>query len=147
MLTLLWIVAVLAGFLALAYVNAPGRAWIGAVAVALAASWALHALPFMANLLLAVVFIVLAIPLAVPTLRRRLVSDGVLAKFRKLMPPMSQTEREALEAGTVGWDGELFSGRPDWSRLLTTPPPVLTPEAQRFLDDDTEKISAMTTDW
>ena len=33
----------------------------------------------------------------------------VLAAFRKVLPPMSQTEREAIEAGTVWWDGELFS--------------------------------------
>jgi acyl-CoA dehydrogenase len=74
--------------------------------------------PAALNLLLTLVFIVLAIPLAMPTLRRKLISDGVLGMFRKVMPPMSQTEREALEAGTVWWDGELFSGRPDWQRLL-----------------------------
>ena len=72
-----------------------------------------------------------------PSLRRKLVSDGVLRAFRKVMPPMSQTEREALEAGTVWWDGELFSGRPDWQRLLATPFPALTPEEQRFLDEET----------
>ena len=147
MLTLLWIVAVLAGFLALAYVNASGRAWLAGIAVALAAAWGFAALPLVANLLLTVAFVVLAIPLAVPALRRKLVSDGVLAAFRKLMPPMSQTEREALEAGTVWWDGELFSGRPDWKRLLSTPRPTLTPEEQRFLDEDTEELCAMTTDW
>jgi len=63
------------------------------------------------------------------------------------MPPMSQTEREALEAGTVWWDGELFSGRPDWRRLLATPRPALTADEQRFLDQDTEELCAMATDW
>ena len=53
-----------------------------------------------------------------PALRRKLVSDGVLAAFRKVLPPMSQTERDAIEAGTVWWDGELFSGQPDWAKLL-----------------------------
>ena len=53
-------------------------------------------------------------PLNVPALRRKLISDGVLAASARCMPPMSQTERDAIEAGTVWWDGELFSGRPDW---------------------------------
>ena len=58
-------------------------------------------LPIAWTLLLAVAFVVLAIPHAVPTLRRKLVSDGVLGLYRKVMPPMSQTERDAIEAGTV----------------------------------------------
>jgi len=147
MITALWITAVVLGLLALAYVNASGRMWGAGIVVVLAVSWALHALPLALNVLLTAAFIVLAIPLAVPTLRRKLVSDGVLAAFRKIMPPMSQTEREALEAGTVWWDGDLFSGRPDWSKLLTTPHPTLTAEEQRFLDDDTEKLCAMANDW
>ena len=71
----------------------------------------------------------------------------MLAAFRKVLPPMSQTEREAIEAGTVWWDGELFSGRPDWKRLLATPAPTLTPEEQRFLDHEVEELCAMVTDW
>jgi acyl-CoA dehydrogenase len=128
MLTAFWIIAVLIGFLALTYVNASGRVWGAGIAAALLVSWLLHALPLVLNVLLTAVFIVLAIPLAIPTLRRRLISDGVLTAYRRLMPPMSQTEREAIEAGTVWWDGELFSGRPDWNKLLETPPPSLTPE-------------------
>jgi acyl-CoA dehydrogenase len=60
---------------------------------------------------------------------------------------MSQTERDAIEAGTVWWDGELFSGRPDWRRLLDTRYPTLTPEEQRFLDQDVEELCALVTDW
>ena len=147
MLTILWIIAVFIGLTALAYVNASGRAWGIGIAVALAAAWALPALPLALNLLLTAVFIVVAIPLAVPALRRKLLSDAVLGMYRKVMPPMSQTEREALEAGTVWWDGEMFSGRPDWQKLLATPAPALTVEEQRFLDEETEALCAMTSDW
>ena len=70
-------------------------------------------MPIIPYAVLAVVLAIAAI-LAIPPLRRSLISDRVLAVYRKLMPPMSQTEREALEAGTVWWDGELFSGRPAW---------------------------------
>jgi acyl-CoA dehydrogenase len=97
--------------------------------------------------LLAAFIVLLLLPLAFPALRRKLISDGVLAMFRRLMPPMSQTEREALEAGTVWWDGELFSGRPNWRRLLDFPRPTLTPEEQHFLDHETETLCAMTSDW
>ena len=135
MLTLLFLVIVLIGALALAYRNASGSAWGIAIAVALAASWYAHLLPLALNLLFTAAFVVFALALAVPALRRKLISDGVLSAFRKLMPPMSQTERDALEAGTVWWDGELFSGRPDWQRLLDAPRPKLTDDEQRFLDN------------
>ena len=147
MLTLIWIVAVLAATLALAYVNASGLAFTAAIAVALGVAWFAHTIPGWLALALTLVFIVLAIPGNLPTLRRKLVSDGVLAAFRKLMPPMSLTERDAIEAGTVWWDGDLFSGRPNWRRLLDTRYPSLSAEEQRFLDHDVEELCAMVTDW
>ena len=147
MLTLLFLFVVAAGALVLAYVNASGRAWGVAAAVALTASWLAHALPVALNGLLTIAFVALAMALAIPALRRGLISDGVLAAFRKLMPPMSPTERDALEAGTVWWDGELFSGRPDWRRLLDAPRPALSPEEQRFLDNEVATLCGMTSDW
>ena len=80
-------------------------------------------------------------------LRRVLVSRPLYALFRKVLPPMSQTEKEALEAGTVWWDGELFSGRPDWNKLLSEPAPALTPEEQAFLDGPVEELCLMLDDW
>ena len=147
MLTVLWLVAVLAGAVALAYVNASAFVWTAAIAVGLGAAWGLHLLVPWITLVLTVAFILLAIPLNVASLRRKLISDGVLSAFRKVLPPMSQTEREAIEAGTVWWDGELFSGKPDWRKLLDVPRPVLTPEEQSFLDNETEELCRMTTEW
>jgi len=147
MLTMLFLLAVLIGALALAYVNASGLTWGVAITIALAVAWGAHALPLAVNILATAALVVLAIPLLIPALRRKLISDGVLSAFRKLMPPMSQTEREALEAGTVWWDGELFSGRPNWRRLLDFPRPALTPEEQHFLDHETETLCGMTSDW
>ncbi|MBA3776375.1 MAG: acyl-CoA dehydrogenase, partial [Betaproteobacteria bacterium] len=99
--------------------------------------------------LLTFIFVVgvIAVSLALPGVRRRLISDRALSAFRRLMPPMSQTERDALDAGTVWWDGELFSGRPDWDRLLAMPVPTLTVEEQRFLDEDVETLCGMVTEW
>jgi acyl-CoA dehydrogenase len=147
MLTILWVIAILIGALALAYVNAGGIAWSAAIAVALLAAWAGQLLPTAVTLALAVVFVVLALPLLIPALRRALISNAVLAAFRKVMPPMSQTEREAIEAGTVWWDGELFSGRPAWRKLLDVPPPKLTAEEQRFMDNEVQQLCEMVTDW
>lgn len=63
------------------------------------------------------------------------------------MPPISETEREALEAGTVWWDAELFSGRPDWNKLLSTPVPALTSEEQAFLNGPVQELCRMLEDW
>jgi acyl-CoA dehydrogenase len=147
MLTAFFLLVVIVAALALAYVNAIGRAWGLAIGVALLVSLSAHLLPLAVNVLLAIVFVALAVALAVPALRRSLISDAVLAKFRKLMPPMSVTEREALEAGTVWWDGELFSGRPNWQRLLDAPRPSLTDDEQHFLDHEVEALCGMVSDW
>jgi acyl-CoA dehydrogenase len=85
--------------------------------------------------------------LAAPPLRRPLVSNRILAAFRKVMPPMSPTEADAINAGTVWWDGELFSGRPDWAKLLGFPRPALSAEEQAFLENETEELCRMAPDW
>jgi acyl-CoA dehydrogenase len=70
-----------------------------------------------------------------------------LKKYRRLLPSMSATEREALDAGTVWWDGELFTGGPDWRKLMSAKVPVLTPTEQAFLDGPCEQLCAMLDDW
>jgi len=75
--------------------------------------------------LVSLIFILIALPLNLPVLRKRWISAPVLQIFRKIMPSVSQTEREALEAGTVWWDGELFSGKPHWKKLLSLTPATL----------------------
>ncbi len=90
---------------------------------------------------------VFVLVLGVPLLRRLLVSSLVLKLFRKILPQVSQTEQEALDAGTVWWDGELFSGRPRWSKLLALPKPALSDEEQAFLDNEVEQLCGMLDDW
>ncbi len=97
-----------------------------------------------------VVIILLAVVVAIlgiPVLRRLLVSSFILKIFRKILPQISQTEQEALDAGTVWWDGELFSGHPDWNKLLHYPKPALSAAEQSFLDNETEQLCAMLDDW
>jgi acyl-CoA dehydrogenase len=147
MILTLWIVLVLVGALVLAHIDSNRWAWTIGGVVALVAAAILHVMPIAIVLLLGAVFAFFAVPVLVPALRRTLVSEPVFTIFRKVMPPMSQTEREAIEAGTVWWDGELFSGRPDWQKLLSMPSPQLTADEQRFIDEDVEELCAMVTDW
>lgn len=79
--------------------------------------------------------------------RQRWITGPVFKLFKRVTPKMSQTEREALEAGNVWWDGELFGGRPRWNRLRKLDPPRLTDEEQAFLDGPVEKLCSMVDDW
>ncbi len=87
------------------------------------------------------------IPLCVLPLRRRLIGAPALALYKKVLPPMSNTEKEALEAGTVWWDSELFSGKPHWRKLLSIPVHPLSHEEREFLDGPTETLCEMVDDW
>jgi acyl-CoA dehydrogenase len=131
----------------LAYFQAPILAWAIATGLMLA-TWA-AAMQFSAqtNAVLFFVFLFVAPVLCVPALRRRLVSDHVLAIFRRILPDMTQTEKDAIDAGTVWWDADLFSGKPDWNKMLAIPAPKLSAEEQAFVDGPCEEVCAMTDDW
>ncbi len=83
----------------------------------------------------------------VPFLRRNIISNLTLRLFRKLLPQISQTEQEALDAGTVWWEGDLFSGKPDWNKLAAFPKPRLSPEEKVFLNGPVEELCAMLDEW
>jgi acyl-CoA dehydrogenase len=85
--------------------------------------------------------------LNVDSLRIRLISRPFLRTYRRMLPAMSTTEAEALAAGTVWWDGELFSGAPQWDKLMSMTPPQLTAEEQVFIDGPTEELCRMIDDW
>lgn len=89
----------------------------------------------------------LATLLGVPALRRPLVTRPLLTRFRRVVPVMSRTEQEALNAGGTWWDAELFSGRPRWQRLLDLPPARLSPEEQAFLDGPVDELCRLLDDW
>ena len=85
--------------------------------------------------------------LSFPELRRNLVTRPAFKALKGIMPRVSETEREALEAGTVGWDAQLFSGKPDWSQLSKVAPITLTDEERAFLDGPTEELCRRLNDW
>jgi acyl-CoA dehydrogenase len=101
---------------------------------------------FVWKTILVVLFALFAL-LNVETIRRDNVTRRLFALYRSMLPSMSKTEQEALEAGNVWWDGELFTGMPDWRRLKSLPPPKLTADEQAFLDGPTEELCRLLDDW
>lgn len=100
-----------------------------------------------ATIVAAALTALIAVPLLLPQLRLPFVTKPLLGFYTKILPPLSETERVALEAGTVGFEGELFSGKPDWNVLLSQPKPELAPDEQAFLDGPVEEVCRMTNDW
>lgn len=81
------------------------------------------------------------------SLRRKWISDPAFKFFKKVLPPLSATEKEAMEAGSVWWDGELFSGKPDFKKLHNYPKPTLTVEEQAFMDNELETLLSMLDEY
>ena len=132
---------------ALAYHRANAWAWSGCLAVLLVWLHGSAAVSAQAMNGLWIAFAVIT-ALTLPTpLRRTLIGVPLLALFRKILPQVSQTEQEALDAGTVWWDGELFSGNPDWNKLLAYPKPTLSAEERAFVHGPVEELCAMLDDW
>ena len=144
-MTLSLLFVFIVGLLALAYIRAPAWAALALSAAALVlAPLAGAAWPATAIFALASVGFAL---MAIHPLRRSLISKPLFAWFQTVLPAMSATEKEALDAGTVWWDAELFSGNPDWKRLFDLPPPRLTEEEQAFIDGPVEELCKMLDDW
>lgn len=92
-------------------------------------------------------FLVIFIPLNLTSLRQRYFIQPIFKLYRTLMPTMSRTEREAIDAGTVSFEGDLFQGAPSWKKLLAMPAPRLTQEEQAFLEGPVETLCSMVSDW
>jgi acyl-CoA dehydrogenase len=107
------------------YFGEPAGLWKGFLWVMLASLWVLNIRP----------------------LRKAIITRPFMKAYLRLLPSMSQTEKEALEAGTVWWDGELFTGAPNWEKLLAAKAPQLSAEEQAFLDGPCEELCKMLDDW
>ncbi len=144
---LIWLTVLFAGLYGLVKFQASFRTWtiiVGAALLVLSLTGLLNITP---GLILWAAFLLLMAPLNSPSLRRKYVSNPMLNYTRKVLPPMSDTERAAIEAGTTGWESELFAGDPDWSRLLEMPAPHLTQEEQEFINGPVDALCEMLDDW
>jgi acyl-CoA dehydrogenase len=142
---IIWFLIFLVGALVLAY----QRVSLLTATLAYAAAMLIYAFTTAApvsTLLLVALFAVLVL-LNIDAFRIRFISRPFLRTYRRMLPSMSQTEKDALEAGTVWWDGELFTGGPDWDKLLSATPPRLSAEEQAFIDGPCEELCRMIDDW
>ena len=144
---LLWIVVLIVGVAWLAHRRVAPMPAVGVVAGYLLLMGIFSHAPGWLLAIFWILLLAVALPLALPDLRRKHFTAPMFSWFKKVLPPMSETERDAIDAGTVWWDGELFSGRPDWDLLLSYPKVQLTEEEQAFIDGPTEELCAMVTDW
>ncbi len=136
----------IAGATVLAYKRASLRASAGAAGALFLIYLVFGSGSIFITALLAISAIVAAV-LSIETLRREKVSAPLFSWYRKALPPISETEQEAIDAGTVWWEGELFTGDPDWDKLLGAGRPVLTPEEQAFIDGPVNELMAMVNPW
>jgi len=123
------------------------RTWTVASVVALLAAAALAQPHWLGWAIPAALLALIAVPLNLPGLRRNLISFRALKLYQGMTPQLSETEKVALEAGTVGWEGELFSGRPQWNNLLAVRAPQLTADEQAFINGPVDEVCAMTNEW
>ena len=153
MAELILILLALAGAVALAMHRAPMWLWAAAGAAllivlqsGLASGKYTVPEPGFLGLLAWLPVVALAL-LSIPALRRSLVIDPAYKVVKGVLPRVSETEQQALDAGTVGFDAELFSGQPDWNKLRAIPGIQLTQEERAFLDGPTEELCRMIDDW
>ncbi len=144
---IIWLLIIAGALIALARLQASFRAWTIGVAAVLILLGATGLLSFWPGVVLWAVYLAIAVPLNVPELRQRWLSEPLRARIRKVLPPMSDTEREAIEAGTVWWEAELFRGSPQWRSLLSVPEPRLTEAEQAYLDGPVEELCRMLDNW
>ncbi|WP_415057488.1 acyl-CoA dehydrogenase [Halopseudomonas sp.] len=144
---LLWLIGLILGIAVLAYMRAGLLNSCIAVGVYLLAMTLFSSAHWLVYLVVWAIFLGIAIPLNMPDWRRATISKPLFKWFKTVLPPLSDTEQEALDAGTVWWDGELFSGRPNWHKLHSFPKPVLTEEEKAFLDGPVEEVCRMTNEW
>jgi acyl-CoA dehydrogenase len=132
---------------ALAYHSASALVWSVVVGVGLVVGSVTGAIGGVLAGMVWLAFIAFAVIANSKALRVALLSSPIFSTYQKLLPQMSSTEQEALEAGTVWWDGDLFSGKPDWNKWLAVPRATLSAEEQAFVDGPTNELCSMLNEW
>ncbi|MEI8614764.1 acyl-CoA dehydrogenase FadE [Shewanella sp. PP-He15 brown] len=139
MTTLLWIIAMILVLGALAYLRVSLRTATIAAAVVMTAGWTLDVVGPISW----IIFLVVALPLNISAFRQNVISRPLMKVYRGIMPEMSSTEKEAIEAGTTWWEADLFAGNPNWKKLHNYPVARLSADEQAFLDGPVEEVCRM----
>lgn len=133
--------------LGLAYAQTPIILWVTITAIALLLVSFFGALSLLTLALLWILFILPVCFVGFKQFRQRRIIHPLIQRLQKKMPPISDSERVAIESGDIWWEKDLFSGRPAWKKLLSIPKPELTSEEQDFLDNQVETVCSMASDW
>ncbi len=141
------IVILLSVVFGLAFVQASIKVWTATIAIILSIMTIFGHLHAFILLICWVLFLAAALFANLKSQRIRYFIKPLAKKLQKNMPAISSTEREAIEAGDVWWEKDLFCGRPDWNKLFAIPTPVLSSEEQSFLDNQVETLCNMLDDW
>lgn len=147
LIEILLLILLVAGAAFIVYLNLSTAALLAALGGLLFVYSFVSDIPFLIKLVFWLLLAAAVLLVVAPTLRKQLLTERLLKIFRSALPPMSDTEREALEAGTTWWEAELFSGDPDWRFLRDTPQAKLTEEEQAFMDGPVEELCQMLDDW
>ncbi|GAB4168419.1 MAG: acyl-CoA dehydrogenase [Wenzhouxiangellaceae bacterium] len=147
MMLLLFVLALFVTALVCAFLRTPLRIWTIATAAVLLGFTLIGEPGWLTLTLSWLLFALVAVPLNYLPWRQSYITAPVLKVFAGMVPQISETERIALDAGTVGFEGELFTGRPNWRKLLARPLPELTVEEQAFLDGPVEELCDMIDEW
>jgi len=146
MSTVFWVVTFFAAIMFPAYKRFNLQNATMVMGAWLLAYWLFGGGSFLWTALLTLAFAAVAI-LNLKSFRQQYLTKPFMGVYRSMLPEMSRTESEALEAGTVWWDGELFSGKPDWNKLLDIPEPKMSQEEHDFLNNECEELCRMLDDW
>lgn len=147
LITFIWFILFIAIVLTLVYHRASLSVSVIAFTVFLLLVTKLSYIGTFGLILMWSVFLLITIPLCIRPLRRLLISKRIFAIYQSVMPSMSATEREALAAGGIGWEGQLFGGMPNWQDMLAYPVSTLREDELAFLSGPVEKLCSMISDW
>lgn len=147
MLTTLHLLILVAAMWYCAYRQLSFWLWAPSLTILLSVMTYFHLLSTTWSLLCWLILACSLLLFGVPLIRHAFLSKPMLAFFRRVLPPMSNTEKEALAAGDVWWDKDLFCGRPNWKKFLAMPKPRLQDEEQAFLNNQVETLCGMLDDW
>ncbi|MFU8877828.1 MAG: acyl-CoA dehydrogenase [Wenzhouxiangellaceae bacterium] len=147
MTLILFLLALLAVSLACSFLKLSLKIWTAAFAVVLLGFTFAGQPGWLSLSVVWLLFLAVAVPLNHLPWRRAFITAPVLKVFAKMTPQISETEQTALDAGTVGFEGELFTGRPNWRKLIEKPLPELTVEEQAFIDGPCEELCDLIDEW
>ncbi len=133
--------------LGLAYIQAPVVLWVSLIVVGLVLAGLFGTLSFLTLSIFWLLFIAAVLLVSLKQLRQRRLIKPLIQRLQKRMPPISDSERIAIESGDIWWEKDLFSGHPQWKKLLAIPKPTLTSEEQAFIDNQVDTVCSMASDW